>query len=320
MFEKPTVAIGRVNIMRDNFRNTIVLSVVSCILSFASLISYADENAQYKTGMTRVGICSGAEVSGLTDDKENTNDNIQEEGNDEDNNVLIEPGVYLIYGAKQLRITDADNRIVLFKGKQNYGEALKAELPSGGTLEYMGSLYMTRFDEEENNEVSEESKAKTLNPLEYSPIYSMSLLSLAAGGYTEINDGRLNVYNKNGELKSEVYIPYISEISGYILDEGIGSDDSGREEELYGDTITMEPGRTYTVGTDLNASKYLARGSGTVRVYDAEGYVKTVIKLKKTDTPGNEGVESYKFSLDLNNTVITEGSIDFAEIYKFGKR
>lgn len=294
--------------IKDNFRNTIVLSVVSCMFSAASSISYAEGAVSYKTGMTQVGIRAEVEALDLSDDKEKTKDNIQTVENDGDKAVMLEPGVYFIYGAKQLRITDADGKVVLFKGKQHGAESLKVELPTGGSLEYMGRLYMTRTENSEN-------KVMTINPLEYSPIYSMSLLSLETGGYTEITDGNLNIYNKNGELKSKVHVPYASAIRGYILNEGIGSDNSAQEEELEGETIAMESGRTYTVGTDLKESKYLARGSGTVRVYDADGYVKTVIKLKKPDTPGIEGVESYKFSFDINNTVITEGSIELTEIY-----
>ena len=307
----------RVNIMKDNFRKIIALSVLLCIPSVASSISYAEGNISYKTGMTQVGIRAEAEAPNLSDNEGKTNDNIQTEENNEDKDVLIEPGEYLIYGAKQMRIADADNRVVLFKGKQSGGEALKAELPQGGMLEYMGKLYMTRIEKAETDQISVESNIERLaiNPLVYSPIYSISLFNIASKGYAKITDGTLKVYNKNGELKHQVYVPYISALSGYILNEGIGLNSSAQREELEGEKMLMESGRAYTVGTDLKVSKYLARGKGTVRVYDAEGYIKTVIKLKNSDTPENEGVESYKFSFNANNIVITEGSIELTEIY-----
>ncbi|MDO5397894.1 MAG: hypothetical protein Q4G33_08175 [bacterium] len=298
--------------MKGVFREITALSVISGMLSCVPAEVYADSVIPYNTGMTRIFIRSDREDEYNTDGETNVNDNIQYiEDNKEKTWLQLEPGTYLISGAKQMRIAGADNEVLLFKGKLSSNETVRTVLPAGGTLEYTGKIYLTAVNEKEleDNKVND---ASAMSPFIYSPVKAVSFMKFMPGGCVEINSGIVKVYNKQGELKYETYVSYEADKTGYILGEGIGSDDR-TEQEAFGETFKLNEGQKYVVGTDFNAGAYTAKGSGTVRVYDYEGYIKTVIKLKQAEIPGSNGVESYKFRFDLNDSVITEGNIEITE-------
>lgn len=157
-----------------------------------------------------------------------------------------------------------------------------------------------------------ENEASAISPFRYSPIKAVSFMKFDSGGCVEINCGMVKVYNKQGEFKYETYVSYEADKTGYILDEGIGSI-SKTNQEVLGKSIKLNEGQKYVVDADFSTGSYTAKGSGTVRVYDSDGYIKTVIKLKQAGIPGDDGVESYTFRFDSNNSVITEGNIEITE-------
>lgn len=294
--------------MKEFFRKATALSVISGILSCMPEV-YADRSILYNTGMTRVSVLSDEENN--TDEEKKINDDIQYNADNEKTWLQLEPGVYLISGAKQMRVTGADNEVLMFRGKLSGNEAVRAELPAGGVLEYAGRIYLTAAAEEEAPDTGVEHTS-VLSPFRYSPVKAVSFMKLVSGGCVEIKRGNVKVYDKQGELKYETYISYEADKTGYILDEGIGSE-SLAEQEMAGQTFKLNEGQKYVMGTDFDTGAYTASGSGTVRVYDSEGYIKTVIKLKQSGIPGNDGVESYKFRFALNDSVITEGNIEITE-------
>lgn len=284
--------------MKEAFRKITALSIMSGMLSCAMIPVYAENSIFYNTGMTRISVRGSGEDN--TEDKE------------DESWLRLEPGIYLVSGAKQMRVTDADNEVLMFKGRLSGNEAVTAELPAGGTLEYAGKIYLTAANESVFDDVEGENGDSPISPFRYSPINAVSFMKNGAGGCVEINCGRVKVYNKNGDLTYETYVSYEAYTTGYILDEGIGSVTLSEQEEL-GETFKLNDGQRYVVGTDFDEGEYIAKGSGIVRVYDPEGYVKTVIKLKQAEIPGSEGVESYSFRFGINDSVITEGNIKITE-------
>ena len=293
--------------MKEKLRKIAVLSIISGMLSCCIIPAHAENSIFYNTGMTRISVRGSGEND--TDDKTNVNEDTEEVWSQ------IEPGIYLVSGAKQMRVTDADNEVLMFKGKLSSDETMAAELPAGGSLEYSGKIYLTAANKAVLEDSESNPAAPTINPFRYSPVKAASFMKLCAGGCVEINCGRVKVYNKNGELTYETYILYEADTTGYILDDGFGAV-TQPEQEASGKTFKLNDGQRYVIGTDFDEGEYIAKGSGTVRVYDPEGYIKTVIKLKQAGIPGSDGVESYKFRFGFHNSIIPEGNIEITEIVK----
>ncbi len=221
----------------------------------------------------------------------------------------IAPGIYIMSGARQVRITDKNRKVTLFKGQLPKGDTSSTELKNGDTVEYSGRLYLTAV-----NETVNETADAILNPITYSPIKNCSMLGLMSGYHTSAENGYVSVYNRKNELKACVRFEATENICGYIFNDGMILSEKEDEEEITGDSIELKSGVTYTVGSDFDAAAYLASGSGTVRVYDRNGYIKTVIRLKRPDKGSDDGVDSYTFKLNDSETLITDGSVEFRQI------
>ena len=316
-----------------------ILKIVTAVAYVAVVLGQsAYAAASISSDMSRVEVRTDGGGSSDSADENTQDDNIQSDKNN--NSIRLEPGKYYITGAKQVRILNSDGNVAVFKGKLDNASPFKAELPSGGTLEYKGTLYLTKASESKNEDVSGASdadvqndeqlvspqpedysssqeqndikiKQTVLSPFKYSPLTSGDFMRISNIGYSVINQGILEIYNDKNELKEERYIPYAADITGYILSENAGSTEKNTE---MGESISLNDGNTYTVGAELKEGSYSGKGNGTVRVYDPDGYVKTVIRLKDDKTPGNDGVNEYIFKLNINETVVPEGDIEFTEL------
>lgn len=278
---------------------TVLVSLALIAVSESAHTAYAA--GAYGTKMAEVRITR--DENGYNTYEEDPKEHSQEE-----NTFRTEPGEYFITNGEQLRILGSDNQVLIFKGRIDKDTPLRTELPEGGILQFKGNIYLTRAPESEGDGAYD---GYIMKPYRYSPITSGTFIRFSNEGCSVIEKGELKIYNAQGELKEEAYIPYAGNVSGYILNENAFMPRLQYEE---GTSLALEGGKTYTVGLDLDEGSYTGRGSGTVRVYDPEGYVKTVIKLKSSDTPGNDGVEEYTFKLNINETVITEGNAELTEL------
>ncbi len=313
--------------MRKNILK--IITAIACTTISFGQFAYAA--VLLNSGMTQVEIAREDSDEDTTADENAQDDNIRNDKNN--NSVRLEPGTYYITGAKQVRILNSNGDILIFKGRSDNTSPFEAELPAGGVIEYRGTLYLTRVNESKSDEISraaealmgelevspqpenteetKEFKQTVLSPFRYSPLISGDFMKISHSGYSIINNGNLELYNAKNDLKEKAYIPYAANVTGYVLSENIGNSDHSTE---VGERISLHDGQIYTVGVELKEGSYTGKGSGTVRIYNPDGYVKTVIKLKGEEMPGNDGVNEYTFKLNINETVIPEGEIEFTEL------
>lgn len=230
---------------------------------------------------------------------ENDNSYVEDEANSNIRTVgngkgEILPGEYRLTTSKQVKITAADGKVSMFKASGTRGETVI--LNEGDAIEFFEDVYLVTasFDFE-----------KCLHLL------SEVLIQDVPGYYTEICNGTVSVYDENGELRYSAAASYISDNVAYKLNCG-GVEREDEQQTVGVGTIKINEEIEYTVGTDIGVGNYTATGEGTVRVYDGDGYLKSVIRLKK-DSSDKTGVDSYVFKLGEGEVFITEGNIKFKQ-------
>lgn len=216
----------------------------------------------------------------------------------------IEPGIYTISGTEQVRVTNDIGAVTMFRGRLNTNAEKGVELNDGYNIEFLGKMYLFKDNEETNSLV---------DTFFYSPMKTISIFQSMPGYYTEIKDGTAIIYDAMGEIKQTAYVYIPDGLSGYIFNGDKEDISKDTVPEPTGTPVKLNAGKTYVIGVDIAAGAYLASGSGIVRVYDAGGYVRTVIRLKKENSSG-EGVESYIFKLLENETFITEENVELREV------
>lgn len=213
-------------------------------------------------------------------------------------NAQIRPGMYTLETDKQVRITTSQNEVSFYKAAGTSGETVY--LNSGDRIEYHSALYLEPLNG------AGQANAEKLQ------MFGKSIYNMMPGCYTEISGGFIAIYDEDGKEKYKNTLPMVSEGNSYVLNCGTSKKEeiSQAEEEA---VIKLQSSVIYTAGTDIGTGDYIGTGEGLVKVYDAAGYARTVIRLKKEDSQ-EQGVLSYVFKLTEGETFVTEGNIEFKEV------
>lgn len=208
------------------------------------------------------------------------------------------PGEYRLTVSDQVKLISADGSIVLYKAAGTKDETVV--LNEGDTIEFCADVYLMSSDADDS----------LFNRCLH--LFSRTLTQAVPGYCTEIYNGAISVYDENGNSEYSDRVDYISGNTAYKLNFGSVEGKSDKDKENKAGTIKIKDGLEYTVGIDIGAGNYTGTGSGTVRVYDGDGYIKSVIRLKK-ESSDKTGVDSYVFKLSEGDVFVAEGSIKFEQ-------